>query len=59
MVSVPNVVGMSRQQAIQTLQSQGLQADDQGFGFFCNTVNQQDQPAGSRVPRGSSVGISC
>ena len=59
MVTVPNVVGMSRQQAIQTLQAQGLQADDQGFGFFCNTVNQQDQPAGSRVARGSQVGISC
>jgi serine/threonine-protein kinase len=59
MVTVPNVVGMSRQQAEQTLQSQGLQADDQGFGFFCNTVNEQDEPAGSRVERGSRVGISC
>jgi serine/threonine-protein kinase len=59
MVTVPNVIGMNRQQAEQTLQSQGLQPDDQGFGFFCNTVNDQDQPAGSRVPRGSPVGISC
>ena len=54
-----NVVGMSRQQAEQTLQSQGLQPEDDGFGFFCNTVNEQDPPAGSRVARGSSVGISC
>jgi serine/threonine-protein kinase len=59
MVPVPNVVGMSRQQAEQTLQSQGLQPEDEGFGFFCNTVDEQDPEAGRRVPRGSSVGISC
>ncbi|HEY2831079.1 MAG TPA: Stk1 family PASTA domain-containing Ser/Thr kinase [Sporichthyaceae bacterium] len=58
-VTVPNVIGMSRQQATQTLQAQGLQADDEGFGLFCNTVNDQDPPAGSRVARGSQVGISC
>jgi serine/threonine-protein kinase len=59
MVNVPNVVGLNRQQAEQNLQSQGLQPNDDGFGFFCNTVNQQDPPAGSRVERGSQVDISC
>jgi serine/threonine-protein kinase len=59
MVTVPDVIGMSRQQAAQTLQAQGLQPDDEGFGLFCNTVNEQDPPAGARVARGSRVGISC
>jgi serine/threonine-protein kinase len=59
MITVPNVVGMSRQQAEQTLESQGLQPDDEGFGFFCNTVNEQDPQPGNRVERGSRVDISC
>ncbi|NKQ56595.1 Stk1 family PASTA domain-containing Ser/Thr kinase [Amycolatopsis sp. K13G38] len=56
-VSVPSVVGSSIQDAVQTLEAAGLQADlkgrDHGFGF----VIDQNPEAGKLVKQGTKVSL--
>jgi eukaryotic-like serine/threonine-protein kinase len=56
-VAVPNVVNMSVEQASQTLQTSGLDADVQNFAPG-RTVKSQNPPAGTQVNRGSKVTLA-
>jgi eukaryotic-like serine/threonine-protein kinase len=56
-VAVPNVVNMSVEQASQTLQASGLDADVQNFAPG-RTVKSQNPPAGTQVNRGSKVTLA-
>jgi eukaryotic-like serine/threonine-protein kinase len=56
-VAVPNVVTMSVEQASQTLQASGLQADVQNFAPG-RTVKSQNPPAGTQVNRGAKVTLA-
>ncbi|HVW45397.1 MAG TPA: Stk1 family PASTA domain-containing Ser/Thr kinase [Amycolatopsis sp.] len=56
-VSVPSVLGMSIQQAIQTLQAAGLQADSKGHGHGFGIVIDQDPKSGELVKQGSKVSL--
>jgi serine/threonine-protein kinase len=56
MVVVPDLSGMSRNQAEAVLRKLGLNADS-GFGFG-NRVTGQDPTAGTQVPAGTTVHLS-
>jgi serine/threonine-protein kinase len=56
-VAVPNVVNMSVEQASQTLQASGLDADVQNFAPG-RTVKSQNPPAGTQVNRGTRVTLA-
>jgi len=56
-VAVPNVVNMSVEQASQTLQTSGLDADVQNFAPG-RTVKSQNPPAGTQVNRGTKVTLA-
>jgi serine/threonine-protein kinase len=56
-VAVPNVVNMSVEQASQTLQASGLDADVQNFAPG-RTVKSQNPPAGTQVNRGAKVTLA-
>ena len=56
-VAVPNVVNMSVEQASQTLQASGLDADVQNFAPG-RTVKSQNPPAGIQVNRGAKVTLA-
>ena len=56
-VAVPNVVNTSVEQASQTLQTSGLDADVQNFAPG-RTVKSQNPPAGTQVNRGSKVTLA-
>src|SRR5829696_1189099 len=56
-VAVPNVVNMSIEQAGQTLQASGLDADVQNFAPG-RTVKSQNPPAGTQVTRGAKVTLA-
>ncbi len=56
MVTVPDLSGMSRDEAEDTLRKLGLAADS-GFGFG-SRVTGQDPAAGSQVPTGTTVHLS-
>jgi eukaryotic-like serine/threonine-protein kinase len=56
-VAVPNVVNMSVEQASQTLQASGLDADVQNFAPG-RTVKNQNPPAGTQVNRGAKVTLA-
>jgi eukaryotic-like serine/threonine-protein kinase len=55
LVTVPNVVGMSEDDAKAALQAAGLKVDS--TKFFGNKVRQQQPAAGEQVEQGSSVKI--
>jgi serine/threonine-protein kinase len=58
LVTVPALLGMTRNEARRALSDLGLRAEfDGGFGLFGggNRVSSQDPPPGSRVPEGSTV----
>ena len=54
MVTVPNLVGMSREQAEQVLERMNLESDSSNFGFG-NKVTGQDPKPGTPVPTGTTV----
>jgi serine/threonine-protein kinase len=54
-VTVPNVVGMSEDDAKAALQAAGLKVDS--TKFFGNKVRQQQPAAGEQVEQGASVKI--
>jgi eukaryotic-like serine/threonine-protein kinase len=59
-VAVPNVVGLTRQEAQQTLGNRGFQftvTEEGSDGADPGTVLRQDPPAGASVDPGSSVAI--
>jgi serine/threonine-protein kinase len=57
-VVVPNLVDMPRDKAVSTLQGLGLRANVVEGDFSpLNRVISQDPPAGSKIPKGSSVTI--
>ena len=57
-VVVPNLIDMNRDKAVSTLQSVGLQAKVvEGAATPLDRVYSQDPPAGTKVPRGSTVTI--
>ncbi len=57
-VEVPNLIDMDKQKAISTLESLGLRANVvQGAATPLDRVYSQDPPAGTSVPRGSTVTI--
>lgn len=53
-VTVPNVVGMQQQAAVEALSASGLRAS-QGGGWYYQTVHTQNPSAGSQLRRGGSV----
>lgn len=58
LVQVPNVFRMSSQQAIETLEEAGLEAQvEEGWLNLLDTVRRQDIPAGDWVPKGTTVTI--
>jgi serine/threonine-protein kinase len=54
MVTVPNLVGMSREQAEQVLERMSLESDSSNFGFG-NKVTGQDPKPGTQVPTGTTI----
>lgn len=59
MVTVPDVVGLQRQEARNKLEGAGLTVqEDLILGGFFNTVRSSDPAGGSKVKKGSTVTIS-
>ena len=59
MVTVPDVVGLQRQEAHDKLEGAGLTVqEDLILGGFFNTVRSSDPAGGSKVKKGSTVTIS-
>ena len=56
-VAIPNVVGVSVEQASQALQASGLVADVQNFAPG-RTVTSQNPPAGTQVNKGTKVTLA-
>jgi serine/threonine-protein kinase len=59
MVEVPDVVGMSLDEATAELEDAGFEVDkDRGlFGLFGDTVEEQSPAAGDKAPKGSTVTV--
>ena len=59
MVTVPDVVGLQRQEAHDKLEGAGFTVqEDLILGGFFNTVRSSDPAGGSKVKKGSTVTIS-
>ncbi|MCF4122578.1 Stk1 family PASTA domain-containing Ser/Thr kinase [Antribacter sp. KLBMP9083] len=59
LVAVPDVVGMDRKDAKETLEASGFKVDDPGLNFVLDdTVSTQSPAAGEQVAKGSEVTIS-
>lgn len=57
-VTVPNLIDMNKDRAVASLEALGLRAKViQGAATPLDRVYSQDPPAGSRIPRGSTVTI--
>ena len=57
-VTVPNLIDMNRDKAVSTLQGLGLKAKViAGAATPLDRVYSQDPPAGTKIPRGSTVTI--
>lgn len=59
MVEVPDVDGMGRDEATETLEEAGFEVDVKSltFGLFGNTVYDQSPKGGEKAPKGSKVTI--
>lgn len=59
LIAVPNVVGMQRSEATETLETAGFVVNyDEFLGGYFGTVRLQDPPAGEMVRKGSTITIT-
>lgn len=59
LISVPNVVGMQRDEATNALESAGFSVKyDEFLGGYFGTVRLQDPPGGEQVRKGSTITIT-